>query len=98
MANGYMGKILDVDLTRSQILEEALDPQVCRDYIGGYGLGARLLYDRIPAGADPLGPQAVLGLMTGPLTGTPAIRYFVANSMVMLLISLEAFRASSALS
>jgi len=73
MANGYMGKILDVDLTRSQILEEALDPQVCRDYIGGYGLGARLLYDRIPAGADPLGPQAVLGLITGPLTGTPAI-------------------------
>jgi aldehyde:ferredoxin oxidoreductase len=73
MANGYMGKILNVDLSRGDIIEEILDPQVCRDYIGGYGVGARLLYDRIPKGADPLGPQNVLGLLTGPLTGTAAI-------------------------
>jgi aldehyde:ferredoxin oxidoreductase len=62
-----------VDLTTGELLEEALNQPLCHDYIGGYGLGARLLYDRIPAGADPLGPQAILGLMTGPLTGTPAI-------------------------
>ena len=73
MANGYMGKLLNVDLTRGTFAEEALDPALCRDYIGGYGLGARLLYDRIPAGADPLGPQNILGFLTGPLTGTPAI-------------------------
>ena len=73
MANGYMGKLLNVDLTRGTFREEALDPALCRDYIGGYGLGARLLYDRIPAGADPLGPQNILGFLTGPLTGTPAI-------------------------
>ena len=50
-----------------------MNEELCRDYIGGYGLGARLLYDRIPAGADPLGPDNVLGLLTGPLTGTPAV-------------------------
>jgi aldehyde:ferredoxin oxidoreductase len=73
MANGYMEKFLNVDLSKGAISEEAVDPQLCRDYIGGYGLGARLLYDRIPKDADPLGPQNVLGLLTGPLTGTPAI-------------------------
>jgi aldehyde:ferredoxin oxidoreductase len=73
MANGYMGKFLNVDLAKGALSEEAVDPQLCRDYVGGYGVGARLLYDRIPKGADPLGPQNVLGLLTGPLTGTPAI-------------------------
>jgi aldehyde:ferredoxin oxidoreductase len=73
MANGYMGRFLNVDLSKGTLSEEAVDPQLCRDYVGGYGVGARLLYDRIPKGADPLGPQNVLGLLTGPLTGTPAI-------------------------
>ena len=71
MANSYMGNILNVDLTTGNIDTEALDENICRDYIGGYGIGARLLYDRIPAGADPLGPDNILGLLTGPLTGTP---------------------------
>jgi aldehyde:ferredoxin oxidoreductase len=73
MANGYMGKFLNVDLSQGILSEEPIDPPICRDYIGGYGVGARLLYDRIPKGADPLGPQNILGLLTGPLTGTPAI-------------------------
>jgi aldehyde:ferredoxin oxidoreductase len=73
MARGYMGKILSVDLSRGTIVEEPLDEQLCRDYIGGYGIGAKLLYERMPAGADPLGPDNILGLLTGPLTGTPAI-------------------------
>jgi aldehyde:ferredoxin oxidoreductase len=70
VARGYMGKILNVDLSKGTIEEEALDEQLCRDYIGGYGLGAKLLYERMPAGADPLGPDNILGLLTGPLTGT----------------------------
>jgi len=73
MARGYMGEILNIDLTTSKIEVETLDEKMCRDYIGGYGLGARLLYDRMPANADPLGPDNILGLLTGPLTGTPAI-------------------------
>jgi aldehyde:ferredoxin oxidoreductase len=73
MAHGYMGKILNVDLSKGTLIEEPLDERLCRRYIGGYGVGARLLYDHIPAGADPLGPDNILGFMTGPLTGTPAV-------------------------
>jgi aldehyde:ferredoxin oxidoreductase len=73
MANGYMGKMLNVDLTQGQISEEILSEDLCRNYLGGYGIGAKLLYDRISAGADPLGPDNILGFITGPLTGTPAV-------------------------
>jgi len=68
-----MGKILNVNLSKGAVEDEALGEELCRNYIGGYGIGARLLYDRIPAGADPLGPDNILGLLTGPLTGTAAI-------------------------
>ena len=73
MARGYMGKLLNVNLTTGQIEEELLDEKLCQDYIGGYGVGAKLLYDRIPVGANPLGPNNILGIWTGPLTGTPAV-------------------------
>jgi aldehyde:ferredoxin oxidoreductase len=68
-----MGKLLNVNLSTGKIEIEPLDEKLCRDYIGGYGLGARLLYERIPAGANPLGTNNILGFLTGPLTGTPAI-------------------------
>ena len=71
MDGGYVGKILFVDLSTGTIKEDTLDPKTCRDFIGGYGLGARILYSRQKAGADPLGPDNVLGLIAGPLTGTP---------------------------
>jgi aldehyde:ferredoxin oxidoreductase len=48
MARGYMGSILNIDLGKGTIEEEELDEKLCRDYIGGYGLGAKLLYDRMP--------------------------------------------------
>jgi len=73
MARGYMGKLLNVNLTSGKLDPEPLDEQMCRNFIGGYGLAARLLYDRIPTGTDALGPNNVLGLFTGPLTGTPAV-------------------------
>jgi aldehyde:ferredoxin oxidoreductase len=56
VANGYVGTILWVDLSSGAIRHEALDPEMARDFVGGYGIGARLLYDRMPAGAEPLGP------------------------------------------
>jgi aldehyde:ferredoxin oxidoreductase len=72
-AGGYIGKLLDVDLSTGTLTEEALDESLCRLYIGGYGVAAYLLYQRIPAGTDPLGSDNILGFMTGPLTGTPAL-------------------------
>jgi aldehyde:ferredoxin oxidoreductase len=71
MSGGYMKKILFVDLSTNGIQEELLDDNLCLDYIGGYGLGARILYSRQKSGIDPLGPENTLGFVTGPLTGTP---------------------------
>jgi aldehyde:ferredoxin oxidoreductase len=72
MAGGYMGKILFVDLSTGGLKDEGLEEELCRDFIGGYGIGARILYSRQKAGVDPLGPENTLGFITGPLTGTPA--------------------------
>src|SRR3990172_3724088 len=73
MARGYMGKILTVDLTSGTLRDEALDESLCRNFLGGYGLGAKLLYDRMKPGVDALGPDNLLGFFTGPLTGSPSI-------------------------
>ncbi len=70
---GYMGRILWVDLTSRTIESQPLADDLCEKFIGGYGIGARILVDRIPAGADPMGSDNVLGIITGPYTATDAI-------------------------
>ena len=70
MVGGYAGKIAFVDLTKGEIKTETLDQDLVRRYIGGHGLGARLLYERQKKGIDPLGSENILGFTTGPLTGT----------------------------
>ncbi|MFQ6043226.1 MAG: aldehyde ferredoxin oxidoreductase family protein [Candidatus Poribacteria bacterium] len=80
MAGGYMGKLLYVNLANGKVEEQALEEEICRKFLGGYGLGARILYDRMKPGVDPMGPKNILGFLTGPLTGTPALigsRYVV---------------------
>ena len=73
MAGGYKGKILFVDLSRRKLSIEPLDKNLCRDFVGGYGLGAKILFDMQKPGIDPLSSDAMLGFVTGPLTGTSAI-------------------------
>ncbi|MBM4435626.1 MAG: aldehyde ferredoxin oxidoreductase family protein [Actinobacteria bacterium] len=73
MLGGYMGLNLEVDLTKGTVTAVPLDEQLAREYVGGYGLAARMLYDRIKPGIDPMGPANVLGFFTGPLTGSPSI-------------------------
>lgn len=70
MAGGYVGKLLNVDLTRRKVLVEDLDEAVARQYIGGSGLAARLIYDRVNPAVDPFAPENLLVFVTGPLTGT----------------------------
>jgi aldehyde:ferredoxin oxidoreductase len=70
MAGGYAGKIAFVDLTKGEIKTEKLDEALAREFIGGQGLGARILFERQKKGVDPLGPENILGFTTGPLTGT----------------------------
>ena len=70
---GVMGKILNVDLGKKTIEVEEPPQEVYADFLGGYGLAAYYLYQRQPANVDPLGPDNIFGLTTGPLTGTQAI-------------------------
>lgn len=71
MQGGYMGKILEVDLTNKKIQRKDLNKSEVWKYIGGSGLGAKILYEKTFSNIDPLGPDNVLIFMTGPLTGTP---------------------------
>ena len=68
---GYAGLILDIDLSTQKI--GTIDTRHYADtYLGGRGIGVKILYDRLTAGADPLGPENHLVFTTGPLTGTAA--------------------------
>ena len=67
---GYAGKILRIDLTAGTVKAEELRPQLVRDYLGARGFAARILYDEVPAGADPLGPDNKVVIASGPLSGT----------------------------
>lgn len=70
MANGYAGRLLFVDLTEGIIRTESPEEETYRKYLGGAGLGARIIYERMKPHADPLGPENILGFVTGPLTAT----------------------------
>lgn len=65
---GYMGKLLFVDLTNREVHEEELSETTARHFIGGYGVGARIIMERMKPGVDPLGPDNIFGIGTGPLT------------------------------
>lgn len=69
---GYAGRYMRVDLTSGKIAPERLDEAMASSYIGGYGFGARTLFDNVPAGTDPFSPQNILAWWTGPLAGTIA--------------------------
>jgi len=68
---GYMGQILRVDLTDRKISVERLEEATARRFIGGMGLGAKILFDELKPGTDPLGPQNKLIVATGVLAGLP---------------------------
>lgn len=67
---GYGGKYLRIDLTRRKIEKKGLSENLAKEWIGGRGFVAKILYDEVPAGADPLGPENKLIIATGPLSGT----------------------------
>jgi aldehyde:ferredoxin oxidoreductase len=78
---GYAGKMLFVDLSTGSIQERPLEEKVARDFLGGYGLGAKILYGAQAGGADPLGPEAMFGVTTGPLVGV-GVNYGVRHQIV----------------
>ena len=70
MLGGYMGKILRVNLTTGTMEDTFFDESILRKYLGGSGLGARILYDETDSNTDPLGPDNILIFLTGPAEGT----------------------------
>ena len=70
MADGHMNRILRVILTTAKLKTEPVPEAWKKNYIGGNGFAARILYDELERGIDPLGPGNKLIFMTGPLTGT----------------------------
>jgi len=77
---GYAGKLAFVNLTSGLVAKESLPEKIYRSLIGGVGLGAKVLYDRMRAGVDALGPENMLGFLSGLLVGTAtpmATKYMV---------------------
>ena len=67
-AKGYAGYQLRVDLDRLETRIETVAEATNRKFLGGAGYAARLLYDELAPGTDPLGPKNILVLATGPLS------------------------------
>ena len=67
---GYMGKLLRVDLSTGKLWDEAMDETTLRLYVGGMGLGTKIVYDEVPPGIEWDSPENRLVFTTGVLTGT----------------------------
>jgi len=79
--NGWMGTTLRVDLSTGKVTKEPLRKELAHEYIGGRGLNARVLYDEVKQGTDPLGPDNKLIIGVGPCNGTlvPGSQRFTAT-------------------
>jgi aldehyde:ferredoxin oxidoreductase len=93
MADGTMGQLLVADLTHRRAWTAPLPSWLKADFVGGKGVGAKLLFDLVPAGADPLGPENVLMFLTGPLTATaaPSMRACVVTKSPLTGIFLDSY-------
>jgi aldehyde:ferredoxin oxidoreductase len=68
---GYAGKWLYVDLTDGSVQVKPLERDVALKFIGGRGFSAKILYEELRAGVDPLSPDNIIVFAAGPLSGTP---------------------------
>ncbi|MBI4186076.1 MAG: aldehyde ferredoxin oxidoreductase family protein [Chloroflexi bacterium] len=69
---GWMGTILRVDLTTGAITREPFTEEDRINFIGGYGIGSKILYDETGPETNPIGPESRVIISSGPLTGTLA--------------------------
>ncbi|MFN2234701.1 MAG: aldehyde ferredoxin oxidoreductase family protein [Anaerolineales bacterium] len=68
--NGWCKQILEIDLTTQTHKTLPLDMEMAHLFLGGRGLGARLLWDLVGPEVEPLSPENVLIFTTGPITAT----------------------------
>lgn len=72
LQKGYAGRVLRINLSNGKSTTEELREDASKLFIGGRGLGAKYLFDEVPAETDPLGEDNKLYFLTGPLAGTSA--------------------------
>lgn len=72
MSGAYYEKVARINLTTGDISVEPLDMELAHKFIGGRGLGTKMLYDAGVATVDPLSPENQLIYITGPMTGAAA--------------------------
>lgn len=68
---GWSGKLLRVDVSKGTAEKEDIAPEILKNYIGGRGLGTKLLYDEVGPDVDGDGPGNKVIFSVGPLAGTP---------------------------
>jgi aldehyde:ferredoxin oxidoreductase len=66
---GWNGVFLQVDLNRNKAVAESYDASLALNFIGGRGFTAKILWDKLEPGIDPLSPENKLVFAAGPLTG-----------------------------
>ncbi|MGQ9553598.1 MAG: aldehyde ferredoxin oxidoreductase family protein [Anaerolineae bacterium] len=71
MPYGYIGRILHVNLSTGALTVEQPSETFYRTYMGGSALNLYYILNEVPAGADPFGPENVLAVSVGVLTGAP---------------------------
>jgi len=69
---GPLNAVLEINLSLKTVSKVSIPERSRRLYLGGKGLGLKLLYDRLKPGTDPLGEDNLIIIMTGVLAGTPA--------------------------
>lgn len=67
---GFWGKLLRINLTDKTSKVEPIPESTLKKFLGGAALGAKILYDELAPGIDPLGPENKLIYTIGPVTGT----------------------------
>lgn len=67
---GYVGTLLWVDLSSGEITRRTMEESILRQFIGGTGLGVKILYDEVPPGIEWNDPQNRIIFATGPLNAT----------------------------
>ncbi|TFG15188.1 MAG: aldehyde ferredoxin oxidoreductase [Promethearchaeota archaeon] len=70
MVKGFRGKLLKVNLTNKEISKEPINEDIASNFLGGAGYACRYLYDFLDKDTDPLSPENIIMIMTGPLNGT----------------------------
>jgi len=65
-------RVLDINLSTGKIGTIEISDKDRREYLGGKGLATRLLFENIKTGIEPLSPENIIVMMTGPTAGTPS--------------------------